>query len=153
MPQIHGTCIEISGIGILFKGVSGSGKSDLALRCLFAGAKLVADDIVIINKEGDELIASSPSKLKGLLEVRGVGIVTKPYVNITKLGLIVELEKDNKISRIPEEEVCNIDGVMLKHINLNPFEISAVEKLKTIINIILGEEAIYEGVLDGNNDY
>ena len=63
-----------------------------------------------------------------------VGIVTKPYVNITKLGLIVELEKDNKISRIPEEEVCNIDGVMLKHINLNPFEISAVEKLKTIRN-------------------
>ena len=46
MEQIHATCIEVDGVGVLIRGASGSGKSDLALRLIDAGATLVADDRV-----------------------------------------------------------------------------------------------------------
>ena len=44
MSQVHATCIEVDGMGVLLRGPSGSGKSDLALRLIDGGARLVADD-------------------------------------------------------------------------------------------------------------
>ncbi len=151
MSEIHGTCFEIMGVGVLLRGASGSGKSDFALRCIYSGAKLVSDDIVVLEKEEDSIVATSPENIRGLIEVRGVGIVKKEYINKAKISLVVDMEKSDKISRIPKEEVCNICGVMLKHIRLYPFEVSAVEKLKTVISILQGKEAIFDGVLEGKN--
>jgi energy-coupling factor transporter ATP-binding protein EcfA2 len=70
-PHVHGTLVSVRGQGILLTGRSGSGKSDLALALLAAGHMLIADDVVrIIGRRG-----YCPTRLEGVLHVRGVGII------------------------------------------------------------------------------
>src|ERR1700709_2175376 len=60
MIRVHGTCIALDGEGVLLRGPSGSGKSDLALRLIDGGALLVADDQTELRRRGDAVIASAP---------------------------------------------------------------------------------------------
>ena len=75
MERVHGTCIAIDGDGVLLRGPSGSGKSDLALRLIDSGAMLVGDDQLQLSRMGDQLIVRPPDLLSGQLEIRGIGIV------------------------------------------------------------------------------
>ena len=78
METLHATAVALDGQAVLLLGPSGSGKSDLALRLVAAGWRLVADDRVVVTPNGDHLFASAPPRLTGLMEVRGVGIVPEP---------------------------------------------------------------------------
>ncbi len=108
---VHATCVAIAGIGVLLRGPSGSGKSDLALRMIdrpglglgtsLIEARLVADDQVIVSCAGDGLVASAPERLAGLLEIRGLGIVRVCPVGPTRLGLVVDLVAAACIERYP----------------------------------------------------
>ena len=60
--QIHGACVDLSGAGVLLRGPSGSGKSDLALRLIDGGASLVADDRVDLEVRDGNLAAHAPGK-------------------------------------------------------------------------------------------
>src|SRR3546814_17418763 len=80
MLRVHATCIAIDGRGILLRGPSGSGKSDLALRLIDGGALLVADDQVILTEADGELTASAPATTAGRMEVRGIGVVDMPHL-------------------------------------------------------------------------
>ena len=72
----HGVLMSVFSQGVLFLGESGSGKSDLTLELLFRGHSLVADDAVVLTPlAGGGLRGSCPEALRGLLEVRGVGLV------------------------------------------------------------------------------
>ena len=76
----HATLVEIAGKGVLLCGKSGAGKSDLAFRLIENHkAVLVADDVVLFTVQNGELYGEAPEKLKGLLEIRGVGIAKYPY--------------------------------------------------------------------------
>ena len=72
---VHATTLDIAGLGVLILGASGVGKSDLALRLIADGALLVADDQTLVEARGDELWATAPATIAGLIEARGVGIV------------------------------------------------------------------------------
>jgi HPr kinase/phosphorylase len=85
--QFHASCAALDGAGVLLVGTPGSGKSDLLLRLLDIGFMLVADDRVEI--EGG--LAHAPASLAGLLEVRGLGIVRRPWIPQARLALVVEL--------------------------------------------------------------
>lgn len=76
--HIHATCVAIGGQAILLTGASGAGKSDLALRLIDEGARLVADDQTILTVKGGYLSAHAPATIRGLLEIRGLGIVKLP---------------------------------------------------------------------------
>src|SRR5260370_41307349 len=79
---------------VLLRGPSGSGKSDLALRLIEGGARLIAADQTHLAKKGHALIASPPPALAGLIEVRGVGIVKLARGQLlaeAALALLVEL--------------------------------------------------------------
>ncbi len=120
MKNIHATAIKLKGKGVLILGKSGAGKSDLALRAIINyKAKLIADDRV----DYEDGVAYAVQSLKGLLEVRGIGIVKVPYAKKQKINLVVELI-DN-VERMPEPEFY--DGI--KKIKINPFEVSAIEKI------------------------
>ena len=54
----------------------------------------------MLEKEEDSIVATSPENIRGLIEVRGVGIVKKEYINKAKISLVVDMEKSDKISRI-----------------------------------------------------
>lgn len=127
MPVLHATCVEWFGLGVLIRGKSGAGKSDLALRLIDAGAVLVADDQVLLENG----IASAPARLQGLLEVRGFGIVKLPFAETTAIALTVDLCSADEIERLPDR----FDEIM----RLDPFCASAVAKIKLALQTIAGE--------------
>lgn len=128
--QIHATMVVCNGKGVLLKGASGSGKSDLALR-LIAGkeAELVADDVVNLHKKDGAIFGTAPENLQGLLEVRGVGIVKYAFVDEAPLDLVVNLVPQNEVDRMPKNEYESILGVEIEKIDLYARENSAPEKV------------------------
>jgi HPr kinase/phosphorylase len=73
--QLHGALLEVFHLGALILGKSGIGKSEAALDLLSRGHRLVADDVVVIRREGmSELVGSSPRLLGHHVEIRGLGI-------------------------------------------------------------------------------
>jgi len=128
--QIHASCVEVGGLGVLLRGPSGSGKSDLALRLIEAGGRLVADDRTDLALADGGLIASSPSPIAGRLEVRGVGIVELPSVSSARIGLAADLVSAADIERLPAARHCKYLGVEIPLIAVAPFECSATAKLR-----------------------
>ena len=99
---LHCSTVAIDGRAVLITGPSGSGKSDLTLRLLDRGYKLVSDDQTIIKKDGQRVIASAPPTIAGKLEVRGIGIVEMERIDNVPVALIVELTS-NEIQRLPDD--------------------------------------------------
>jgi HPr kinase/phosphorylase len=98
--HIHASCIAIGSKGVLILGESGAGKSDLALRLMDGGAKLVADDRTELWVERGRLCARAPKSIAGLIEVRGLGIVAQPFARKTIIALAIELNEAPE--RLPE---------------------------------------------------
>ena len=74
--SIHGVLVDVYGVGVLIRGESGIGKSELALELIKRGHRLVTDDAVEIRKVSDEtLVGNAPSITKHLIELRGIGII------------------------------------------------------------------------------
>ena len=133
--KFHSTSVVIEDSGILIRGQSGIGKSDLALRLIDSGATLIADDLTICKKNGDYLYLYPHSETKGLIEVREIGIMTVPYVENIKLALVVELVKE-EFERIPRMMSCNILGKKFPIIKIFGKSSSAVAKIKIKLNQI-----------------
>jgi HPr kinase/phosphorylase len=74
---LHGTLMDVRGIGVLICGESGSGKSETAIALLHRGHSLVADDVVRVKLLSDHTtpVGSSPNLNRGYMECRGIGIV------------------------------------------------------------------------------
>lgn len=132
MENIHATCVSLKQKGILLLGKSGIGKSDLALRLIEElGAKLVSDDRTNLFSENNNLYASCPKLLEGLLEVRGIGIIKKEFLSQKKIDLVVDLvERYDQIERLPDEECFEYMGIKIPKIKIYPFEASAIYKIK-----------------------
>jgi HPr kinase/phosphorylase len=72
---VHGTLMEVYGIGVLILGDSGIGKSECALDLITRGHRLIADDSVRIREVGDRLIGEAPDSIRDFIEIRGLGII------------------------------------------------------------------------------
>ncbi len=73
---VHGVLVDVYGEGVLIRGESGIGKSEVAIELIRRGHRLVADDVVEIKKVSEhKLIGKAPKIIRHLIEVRGVGIV------------------------------------------------------------------------------
>ncbi|MGH6953596.1 MAG: HPr kinase/phosphorylase [Alphaproteobacteria bacterium] len=128
--SVHGTAVELDGIGVLLRGPPGSGKSDLALRLIDGGARLVADDRCVLKRERGRIMLSVPPAIAGLLEVRGVGVVAVALTGTARLGLVVDLVADGRVARLPGRARCRYLGVPLARLALAPFEASAAAKVR-----------------------
>lgn len=135
---IHATLVSIGKYGVLLKGKSSSGKSDLALRLIESGrARLVADDIVEIFAKKGKVYGTSPENLRGLLEVRGVGIIKYPYVCRKTVDLSVNLVlQPQNIERMPRECSEKILGLEIPQIDLYAMENSAPQKIFAALRLI-----------------
>lgn len=131
---LHASCVSLDGTGILLMGPSGSGKSDLALRLIDKGARLVADDLTTLVIKSGRLIAGAPERLAGRLEVRGIGIVTVPAVAHAPLELVVRLMPDAEIERLPEAEHEEFLGLSVRAVQIDPFTASAVAKVQVALS-------------------
>lgn len=110
--QLHATTIAMNGAGLLIVGPAGSGKSSLALQLMAAGALLVADDRSDLRREGDAIIASCPAALHGLIEARGIGILSARAAGPVRLAQVVELG-DHCAERLPQSRSHDLLGVAL----------------------------------------
>jgi len=125
--------IDIDGDGVLLRGPPGSGKSDLALRMIDSGARLVADDRADLTRSNGRVFASAPGELAGRIEVRGVGILSMAAVAKTPLALVVDLVEAAGVKRLPEPAVEEILGLRVALIRLAPFEASAPAKIRAAL--------------------
>jgi serine kinase of HPr protein (carbohydrate metabolism regulator) len=107
---IHAGAVRVGRHGVLVLGAPGSGKSSLVLAFIEdarGDAILVADDRVVVHPDhgdaGHGLVARPPAALAGLIEVRGVGIVRRPWLPEAAIGLVVELRAPADCPRLPGE--------------------------------------------------
>lgn len=129
---LHASCVAIGGRAVLIEGQSGSGKSDLALRLIDRGATLVSDDYTIVRRQSDLLIASAPPNIAGLIEVRGLGLVTMPAEADARVALIVAIS--DSIDRMPEDlERAIVAGVAIPRVHIAPFQASAPIKVELML--------------------
>ncbi len=130
MRRVHGTCVAIGGGGVLLRGRPAAGKSDLALRLIDAGGRLVADDQVDLRRTARGILASAPKAIAGLLEVRGVGILDVPSVARARIVLAVDLLARGRVERLPALRHLRLLGVSVPRLALSPFESSAAAKVR-----------------------
>lgn len=131
--QAYATCVEIAGAGVLLRGPSGSGKSDLALRLIEGGALLVADDRTDLHVEDGRLIACAPAPIAGRMEVRGLGIIDVACAERTKVTLVVDLVAPEAVDRLPDAQCCTYLGREVPRLALAAFEASAPAKIRLAV--------------------
>ncbi len=98
--SVHGSFVDVYGVGMLFVGGAGIGKSEVALDLVERGHRLVADDIVIFTKKGEGILMGSGTELvQHMMEIRGIGILdVRSMFGIRairfqkRLEVIIELE-------------------------------------------------------------
>ena len=77
--QVHGALVEVLGVGVLIRGPSGIGKSETALELVARGHRLVADDVVRIERlEDGSPSGYAPEIIRHHIEIRGIGIIYVP---------------------------------------------------------------------------
>src|SRR5690554_540391 len=128
--SIHGSFVDVYGVGILFIGKSGIGKSEVALDLVERGHRLVADDLIILTKKGEGILMGSGTNLaKHFMEIRGLGIIDvermfgiRAIRYQKRLEIIVELELwDDKTEYTRtglDETTVNISGVDILYVKL-----------------------------------
>ena len=122
---------------VLLLGDSGAGKSDIALRLIAAGAKLIADDQTVLFVERGRILADAPANLAGGMEIRGVGIVRVEKAPAAPLILAVRLV-DGAVPRMPEPDFYALPGslqadVKVPLVMLNAHEASTPAKIAAAV--------------------
>lgn len=98
--SLHGSFVDVYGVGIFFGGKSGIGKSEVALDLVERGHRLVADDVTILTKKGENILMGSGTQIgQKFMEIRGLGIIdVQSMFGIRairfqkRLEIVVELE-------------------------------------------------------------
>jgi HPr kinase/phosphorylase len=127
--SLHGTLLEIRGVGTLIRGASGAGKSEAALALIERGHSLVADDLVKVKLLSDHTpIGFCDPLSRGFMECRGIGII-----NVEKLfgNRFVRLEKRIDLVVTLIEETANAQpdrtGLDRKYYQILGFDVPQME--------------------------
>ena len=104
---LHGTAVDVYGVGCLIVGKPGIGKSESALELIERGHRLVADDMVELKRRREDYLAAHTNKIvRHHMEIRGLGIIDACSVfgvgsvrNFKRIGLVVELEEWNEATQ------------------------------------------------------
>lgn len=147
MIVVHATCVDVDGTAVLLRGPSAAGKSDLALRLIDAGAKLIADDQVQLAAVRGELIASAPGQLSGKIEVRGLGIFDLDDLQLSpraRVALVADLGPSADVVRLPYRTTCRLDDIEVPLVALAAFESSTPAKIRMALKSwsAAGQQAI-----------
>jgi HPr kinase/phosphorylase len=109
---LHASCVAWQGRGCLIIGASGSGKSSLALSLMACGATLVSDDRVTLTRSDTDLSASAPPAIRGLIEARGIGILTCEPADPVAIRIVVDMDR-TETERLPENRMTELLGLRL----------------------------------------
>lgn len=119
-PQnVHATGLVLGKLGVMLRGPSGAGKSLLALELIDEwearglDARMVSDDRIDISVEKGKLVMLAPKSIEGLVELRGRGIVQRPFTRKATVHLVVDLVP--QLERMVEEDALSVEllGIQL----------------------------------------
>ena len=130
MQPIHATCVALETGAVLLLGPSGAGKSDLALRLIDSGARLIADDGVLLAPGAAGLVARAPAPIAGLIEVRGLGVMRVPSLASSVVRLAVQLSPGGAQDRLPDPAGWTHAGISVPFIVLDPWQASAAARVR-----------------------
>src|SRR5205814_8736144 len=123
---VHASAVLVGARAVLIRGPSGAGKSRLAFDLIEAArngallfAKLVGDDRVHLEATGGRLLVRPADALKGLIELRGVGILRRAYEACAVVGLVVDLAAGDA-ERLPEPGQVAIAGITIPRLAVAP---------------------------------
>ena len=117
--RLHASAVKLQAGGVLLLGASGSGKSSLALHLIdHYDGQLIADDRVCLSVNDSRLHAAPPDNLAGLLELRGLGIITMPHQNAV-IDLAVELVARARVPRLAEADSFTHQSTQIPLIRLH----------------------------------
>ncbi len=135
---IHATCISLAGYGVMLLGPSRSGKSDLAYRlmCGADAARLICDDQTLVTVEDGILMARAPENLRGLIELRGLGLLAVPCMTASALHLAVRLVPRDDVPRIAEPAHFSLCGIDLPLIALHAFDATCGLKISVAVRTL-----------------
>jgi serine kinase of HPr protein (carbohydrate metabolism regulator) len=119
---------------VLLLGDSGSGKSDVALRLIAMGGKLVSDDQTVLFMQHHRLFADAPPNLSGRMEIRGLGIIAIEKAPAAPVVLAVRLEANTAVGRLPEPAFYALPAslqadVKVPMLTFNAYEASTPAKI------------------------
>ncbi len=125
---IHGSFVDVYGVGLLFCGKSGIGKSEIALDLVERGHRLVADDIVVVSKKAESvLMGAGTSLVKHFMEIRGLGIIDiKQIFGIRAIRYQKRVEVIVELEHWDSAKDYDRTGLRSKMINLMDVEIEAI---------------------------
>jgi serine kinase of HPr protein (carbohydrate metabolism regulator) len=139
LQPLHATAVALHGprgwSGILLLGPSGSGKSDLALRLIEGGARLVADDATLVWAHSGGLHAVCPETIRGRMEVRGLGVLPAPTRQVTRLRLAVTCVTEPP-ERLPDRESWAHVGLSLPMIRVDARSPSAATVVRCALRTL-----------------
>ncbi len=132
--SLHGSLADVYGVGLLFTGASGIGKSECVLDLVERGHRLVADDLVITRKKGHDIVIGSGHPLqRHFMEIRGVGLIdvkaifgiraVRQQKRIEVVVVLTKWEEGMVVERTGlEVDTTEILGVTVPriHVPLNP---------------------------------
>ncbi len=128
--SVHGTLVDVSGVGVLLEGPPGIGKSETALGLVRRGNAIIADDITLLSLDAHgDVYGTAPEHLRGFMEIRGLGLLhiatlfgiaaVKPEC---RLDLIVSLRRchnEDDIDRVGSSvQTCEILGQMIQRLTI-----------------------------------
>lgn len=128
--QVHGALVDVEGVGVLLLGPSGIGKSECALELVRRGHRLVADDVVVLQRDdANRLRGRTPERIRHHMELRGIGIIYVPDVfgpdsvrDETEVDLVCRLEAwhpDLEVERVGLDRPCeDWEGLTLPTLRL-----------------------------------
>ncbi len=127
--MVHGSLLDINGVGVLLTGSSGMGKSETAIELINRGHRIIADDAVIVKKVRNELVGSAPDKIKHFIEVRGLGIIdvqdmygVGAVLDSEDIDLVIHLDNDANLAEYDRlgttDNTCEILGESRPQINV-----------------------------------
>jgi serine kinase of HPr protein (carbohydrate metabolism regulator) len=126
--QLHGTAIAYGVAGLLLVGISGSGKSTLAAAMLQQGAELIGDDQLILTEASGYIQVAPAPTVAGVLELRGLGLISMPHIAQHALHLVVELTMDAE-ERLPTPQTRTFLGIDLPAIQVQPVPYTSASSL------------------------
>ncbi len=123
--------------GVLIQGPAGVGKSDLALRALNLGFRLVSDDRTHVFAAKGRLFGRAPDRLVGQIEVRGLGVTWLVPLHLAQIDLVVTcVSCPDQVERLPEPRNVELSGVTISGLDIWPHAAGATQMLNCALETL-----------------
>ena len=160
---MHGVFLNIYGKGVIIRGESGIGKSEIALELIKRGHLLVADDAIELCHLGQRIVGKAPAVLSNLLEIRGIGVidVSKMFgissiLDRDNVNIIIQLDRwmpSREYTRIALEENQAVENILGIDIPKVVVPVSSGRSMAVIIESAVMNMRLKEYGIDSSKEF